>query len=367
MREICIIYNFAQHYRKNIFSIMDKELNCDFVFGDRMSDVRKLDYKILSNFKKEVKNITFGCKPLYYQLGVLPLLTDKYSKYLLLGELHCVSTWLFLFFAKFSKKRVFLWSHGWYGRESRSKRILKKMFFSMADGIFLYGNYAKELMQSEGFDGKKLHVIYNSLDYEQQVILRDGLVNSRIYSDRFNNRYRNLVFVGRLTSIKKLNLLLEALRILKLDKNYFNLTLIGSGEEERELMMITKEYGLEQNVWFYGSCYDEAILSILLYNADMCVSPGNVGLTAIHSMTYGTPVITHNNFPYQMPEFEAIEDGVTGVFFNYDDPESLAESITRWFNISPKRELIHQKCFEVIDRKYNPYFQIEVFKSLLLR
>ena len=53
---------------------------------------------------------------------------------------------------------------------------------------------------------------------------------------------------------------------------------------------------LQDQIWFYGACYDESKLGELIFNADLCVSPGNVGLTAVHSMGYGTPVITHNNF-----------------------------------------------------------------------
>lgn len=39
--KLCIIYNFAQHYRTNIFTLIDKTFNCGWVFGDAMSDVKK--------------------------------------------------------------------------------------------------------------------------------------------------------------------------------------------------------------------------------------------------------------------------------------------------------------------------------------
>lgn len=54
-----------------------------------------------------------------------------------------------------------------------------------------------------------------------------------------------------------------------------------------------------------------------IYNADLCVSPGNVGLTAMHSLVFGCPVITHNCFEWQMPEFEAIQPGITGDFLRW--------------------------------------------------
>ena len=45
--KLCLIYNFAQHYRTNIFTLMDKEFDVDFLFGDSMGDVKKMDYSLL--------------------------------------------------------------------------------------------------------------------------------------------------------------------------------------------------------------------------------------------------------------------------------------------------------------------------------
>ena len=44
---------------------------------------------------------------------------------------------------------------------------------------------------------------------------------------------------------------------------------------------------------------------------DITVSPDKVGLTAIHSMAYGRPVITHDNMDRQGPEVEAVIPGRT--------------------------------------------------------
>lgn len=364
-KKFCLIYNYAQHYRSNIFKLMDKELQCDFVFGDTMSDVKKMDYSELYHFKREVKNKIFLRKPLYYQKGVLSLLKENYTDFLILGDLHCISTWLMLFIAPFLRKKIYLWSHAWYGRESLVKTILKKIYFNLSEGIFLYGNYAKELMLKEGFKNSKLFVIYNSLAYDEQLPLRLKLKLTLIYKKHFNNDNPNLIFIGRLTNVKRLDLLINAVAILESKSLSVNLTLIGDGEMKDNHVRQVQQLGLK-NVWFYGPCYNEFELSKLIYNADLCVSPGNVGLTAIHSMTYGTPVLTHNNFQYQMPEFEAIVDRKTGTFFDYNNIISLADSIKRWFSITHKRELIRQYCYEVVDSKYNPHYQLAIFKRVLL-
>ena len=56
----------------------------------------------------------------------------------------------------------------------------------------------------------------------------------------------------------------------------------------------------------------------------MLVSPGNVGLNAVHALSYGTPVITHNNVNNQMPEHETIIENFNGCFHKENDINSIA-------------------------------------------
>ena len=149
--------------------------------------------------------------------------------------------------------------------------------------------------------------------------------------------------------------------------NYYNIIFVGDGTEKQNLQELAASLNLSDNVWFYGACYDEKQISEFIYNADLCVSPGNVGLTAMHAMVFGTPVISHNNFPMQMPEFEAIIENKTGAFFTEDDIDSLADSIYHWFENHTDRESVRKDCFTVIQEKYNPYKQIETFKKVILK
>jgi glycosyltransferase involved in cell wall biosynthesis len=143
------------------------------------------------------------------------------------------------------------------------------------------------------------------------------------------------------------------------------MTYVGDGTKKGELETLVQESGLEKNVWFYGSCYDEKQIAQIIYNADLCISPGDVGLTAMHAMTFGTPVISHNNFCHQMPEFEAIEEGKTGAFFHENNVESLADSIQAWLANGLDREQIRQNCYDVIDKKYNPHLQVEMIRKVI--
>jgi glycosyltransferase involved in cell wall biosynthesis len=365
---LCLIYNFAQHYRTSIFKLIDQEFDCDFVFGDSMSDVKKMDYSLLQGGITEVatKRLWGGW---YYQPGVPSLLRKGYDTYILLGETRALSTWLFCLKAKLfhPEKKVFFWSHGWYGKETRSEKRIKKLLFNLPNGgIFLYGNYARDLMIKEGFNPEKLFVIHNSLAYDEQVAVRKQLTVKPLFQNHFDNDYPNLIFVGRLTAIKKLDMILRAMALLKGKKHNYNLTLVGGGEKVEELKSLSKQLDLENNVWFYGPCYEEQVLGELLYNADLCVSPGNVGLTAMHSMVFGTPVLTHDDFPHQMPEFEAVQKEKTGDFFKYDDVDDLAAKINSWFvKMGERREEVRSACMNEIDNYWTPLFQIQVLKKHL--
>lgn len=363
--KLCIIYNFTQKYREGIFSLIDQYYNCHWVFGQNNTDIEGLPPNLLSDVEY-VKNISLG-GPVYYQSKV-PRLISRYDSFLMLGELICISTWIMLIARRciFWKKRIYIWSHGWYGREGIIKRILKRIFFSMADGVLLYGHYAKEIARRQGYKKDNLFVLHNSLDYNKQSSLREQIIDTSIYKEHFKNANPVLLFIGRLTKVKHLDLLLEAVAKLHDDGKDYNVVFVGDGEERIRLEQLVEEKRLT-DIWFYGACYDEVHNALMIYNSDLCVSPGNVGLTAMHCMVYGTPVLTHDNLALQMPEFEAVKPGVTGAFFKYNDVGSLANAIELWFNQPGyNRQKIRQACFEEIDHYWTPSYQMNVINQVIL-
>lgn len=366
MNKICCIFNLAPHYRAPIYSLMDDELLCDFYFGTcSHSTLKQMDCCSLNGFKQYFEYVNLFGK--FYKLQEESLLVKQsYSLYIITGDPFCVSTWLFLFISKLNHKKTILWSHGWYGNENFIKKIFKKLFFGMSNAILLYGNYARNLMIKNGFNENKLYVVHNSLDYNKQKQIREFIKKSNIYRQHFNNDNHVLLFIGRLTPVKKLNLLIDAVKCLLKKGEVYNVVLVGDGEMRHSLEKQVIKNNLENHFWFYGESYDETVNAELIYNADLCVSPGNVGLTAIHCLTFGTPVATHSNFHNQMPEFEAILKGKTGFFFNEDDVYSMTETIQWWFNQENySREVIRENCYKEIDSHWTPEYQISVIKRAI--
>lgn len=333
-----------------------------------MADVKKMDYACLRGNVTETrtKRLPGGW---YWQPGVVGRLFKDYDHFILLGESRALSTWAFCILARLlkPKKKVYFWSHGWYGKETGLENLIKKILFKLPNGgIFTYGDYARQLMIRTGFNAEKVYPIHNSLAYDEQLIIRGSIVMDYVYEKHFGNKNPNLIFVGRLTPVKRLDLILEALSICNKQGEYFNLTFVGDGAERTNLESAVHQMGITDQIWFYGASYDEREIGELFFNADICVAPGNIGLTAMHSMVYGTPCITHDDFSYQMPEFEVIEDGKTGAFFKRDDVNSLAEQIINWLNGAGKnRESVRRNCMKVIDEAWNPHYQISLLKEVL--
>ena len=369
MKKLCTIFDTPSLYREAIHAKIDEEYDCDWYFGD-------YDYKVKTYNPQKYEHckilhvVDIPLMHLYATKGMARLLfKKKYYNFFMVGEPRNVTVWAFAILKRlfFKKKKLYFWAHGWYGKESFIQGFIKKIIYKSADGVFTYGQYAKELMVKNGFAGDKIHVIHNSLDYDKQLWLRKSLSKSDIYKEHFGNDNPIMIFIGRLTEVKRLDMLVSALGLLNEKSDRYNLVLVGDGTMRRALEKQVADMNLQKNVWFYGACYDERKNAELIYNADLCVAPGNVGLTAIHSMMFGTPVVSHDNFMYQMPEFEAIKVGKTGDFFKFGDKMSLCNTIYKWLvSHQHERDKIRKNCFIEIDESWNPNFQIDILRKNLM-
>ena len=138
MSKVCCIYNSAPLYRKSIFHKMDEELNCSFVFGDRpvtaSVKIKEFDVSNLKHLRMTLVNRIVIKSPLYWQPGVLSMLREDFDSYIILGDIYCLSTWIFALFARFMRnKRVYFWTHGVYGDENKIASFIKKFFFNLCD------------------------------------------------------------------------------------------------------------------------------------------------------------------------------------------------------------------------------------------
>ncbi|MGN0189656.1 MAG: glycosyltransferase [Candidatus Cryptobacteroides sp.] len=362
---LCCIFNYAPLYRTSIFRKIDEGFDVRFHFGREVpgrQGIARLDYGIFRHPPVEFSSVNpFGQFPWYCGIQHLAF-SRRYKVFLITGEFN----WAympFLLFCRISGKKVYAWGHGLksLGRYAP----LKRFFYNSLEGYFIYGQKGLERMAELGFPREKFYVVANSLCGRDELSMPLAHLASDVYARHFGNTDPVLIFTGRLTRVKRLDLMVEALHLLPLSGSRFNAVLVGDGVCRGELEAMVKEKGLADRVWFYGECYDESLLAGLIYNADLCLSPGNSGLTAIHSMRYGTPVATNDDFETQMPEYEAVVPGRTGVLFGKDSPSSIAAAVSDWFSKGYGREAVRRECLGTLSEKWNSDAQMDVFRKVL--
>lgn len=377
MKKISIFINIAPYYRRKLFLslLKEKSIKLDFYYGNsNHSGIKQIDFNapeffISSSQLHPVKNIWFFHKILGWQNRViLTCLKSDINIAIFTGEMYCISTWIAAISCRIRKIKVVFWGHGIYGNEGKIKLFARKLFYKLANYHLLYERYAKQLMIKNGFSSDTLYIIFNSLDYDTHKSLRKKF--QRISKEEIFNFFKNpmlpvLIFIGRLTNEKKISLLLTVVEEFNRHEEKANLIIIGDGQEKENLLQQGKN-GLK-NGWlhFAGAIYDEEITGKYLYCSDLCISPGNVGLTAIHSLSFGTPVCSHSNFYNQGPEIGSIIDNYNGFLFEENNLIDLKNKISNWLEKNLDRNLIREQCYQLIDKYYNPSYQLQVLKRLI--
>jgi glycosyltransferase involved in cell wall biosynthesis len=302
-----------------------------------------------------------------WQNGLIKLALDRnVDAIIYLGVMYHLSTWVSIAIAKLTGKRVLMWTHGYLKEERGIKGWLRERFYRLSDGFLLYGNRVKDLMTRRGFDPDTLYVVYNSLNYDLQCAIRKKLTHEMMAEYKSIFVYPNLptlIFIGRLTSSKKIDKLIEAASLLKKRGTDVNVLILGDGPEIDSLKKYAEQFNMEDTIYFYGACYKEEDIGAFISMSDICVAPGEIGLTCMHSLVYGTPAITHNDPDSQMPEFEAIVPGETGDLFKYEDVQDLSFVIEKWLLNKKSRDEVRKACQSVIDKYYNPHYQIKIINE----
>lgn len=378
MKKCGLFTNIAPLYTRPLWIELSSSGEVEYTFyssrngfsGIKTIDIKESDLFPSGIFKWRFLRNVYAGNLLVFQFGViLKFLFSKYDAFVLSGEMHILSNWIAGIICKIRRKPLLIWGHGIYGDESSLKKILRLWFYKLADYQLLYGERARKLMIGAGFDPGRLVTVFNSLDYKYHSHLyertdRDDLrhLKNELFPNCFDKPV--IVFIGRLTKEKKLSYLLEAVHLSKSKGNSYNCLIIGNGPEMNSLKRQSDVLGMADNVCFYGPCYDEEVNARFLILAECCVSPGNVGLTAIHAMSFGTPVITHDNMANQGPEAEAIRPDETGFFFEENNPVSLSETIDKL--ITKGKAGMEAKCREEVYDKWNPAKQASSFNHVVL-
>lgn len=159
-------------------------------------------------------------------------------------------------------------------------------------------------------------------------------IDRRNYTPVIAPREQNrMLFVGRLTGEKKVDVVLHALAELDpaLDVHF---DIAGGGDQHKALEALTRQLGLEDRVTFYGRVSDEQLRE--LYSRSSLFVIASIAelqsIVTMEAMASALPVVGAN--AVALPHL--VHDGENGYLFEPGDVADLADKLTRVFTAAPE-------------------------------
>ncbi len=359
LQQVCV-----PHYRQRLFETLASDQRFRFlVLADPSADVPFLRLSEapsrceLEAAVQHVLKLPYGLSLSWQPAAVRAVVRNRPDVVIAQGSPYDLTAWVLVMIGRIVGIPVLLWTHGLQGEESGMKWMVRACLYRLSRGLMLYGDYAKQLLIAKGLAADRLHVIYNSLDDSTQAGIAEAITPDECEVFRrslgVGPGERVICFTGRLQPVKRLPWLLQALNLAALRGKTIHLVLVGDGSERQQLESLTTELGLTGLVHFLGAIYDESRLGLILSASDLAVVPSGAGLSVMHALAYGTPVLLHDKVEEHFPEWEAVKEGETGWMYRYDDVSDCVEKLIDALFPSPKKPAMAAACRAMINNRYN--------------
>ncbi len=340
------------HYRSAAIRSLrvDQGIRVDYyVDSESRGDITPIS---LDEFDEVFQRRVIRVGPMGWLRGTVALIRRRrrYDAFVLNGDPAILSTWVLLAALRLLGHPTAIWTIGWMQPANGRRDRIKRLLYRHATALLLYGDFGREQALSEGFDARRLHVVYNSaisaaaLTHPAQQ-RRDPV--ARRTEIGLDPGCPTVIHVGRLRPDKNLGDLYAAAETCAVA---FQAIIVGGGEFRRELERMAEES--EVATHFAGEVTDSDRLARLYEAADIAVVPGNFGLAAVQPLYFGVPVVATLEPPLRYPEAESLVAGVTGVQYRRGDVSALARCLEQAFRMAAEsgEEIAEAAYLRVTDR-----------------
>jgi len=207
-----------------------------------------------------------------------------------------------------------------------------------------------KLAQLVPVEQQDVHVIYNAIEVRERA------------EKNSDKEDIHIGVVGQLRHHKGQDILIRALAKLKAWK--FKLSIYGSGEKafEDELKQLMNDLDVSERIEFKGF---EKNIDIIYANLDIVVVPSRseepFGLVAIEPAQWKIPVIVSKRGG--LPE--VVQDGVTGLVFESENVDVLAEKLLLLFENSDLRITLGTNALERANLLFDKKVMGDAFYNLI--
>ncbi|MCX6748527.1 MAG: glycosyltransferase family 4 protein, partial [Candidatus Pacearchaeota archaeon] len=221
---------------------------------------------------------------------------------------------------------------------------------------------------------KKFNKIVSITRWEEAYLKELGIAKNKLayipngISEEFFSipikKGRDILFLGRISPIKNLEVLIKATAIVKKQNPSVKLRIVGPAEQEykQKLLALIKSLDLEKNIAFLPAIFDVKKKIAEIDKARIFILPSKreaMPISLIEAMARARIVIASDN----KGSAEVIQDKQTGFLYSKEDHIKLAKTIEYCLNPKNKKNL---DKIEKMARKNSKKFKWEeIFTSFL--
>jgi glycosyltransferase involved in cell wall biosynthesis len=308
-------------------------------------------------FKEEIEKAgipvwKLGLNFKYNLIGVIKLISlIKHRKYNIV-HVHLFPSNLFAALTSLFLSKGIKWifsEHNVYNRRRSSK------IFKILD-TFIYSRYYKIICVSKQVEITLLEWLPK---YKKKTIVISNAVAVDDLSNWYTIKKYDILFVGRLTKAKGVDVLLKAINILKEKyQKRLKVIIVGDGYLKEELKNLVVELGIDEEVKFLGARRD---IARLMKITRLFVLPSRwegLPLTILEAMSNRMSIIATKvgGIP------EVIENGKEGILISPEDPEALARAISELLKDEALRMELGKNAYKKVKENYS----IEVYTKNIL-
>lgn len=218
------------------------------------------------------------------------------------------------------------------------------LFHNRAELVICPSKAMAEELKDHGLE-TKTKVISNGIGLSKFMHPPDKEIVSKYNLD--NNKV-NLVYVGRVSVEKSLDIVIKAIN--KIKRKGFKLTIIGSGPDSDKLKKLVEKLEIEDKVNFTGQIAHETLInSGLLKASDIFVTASkteNQPLSIMEAMASGLPIVSVKALG--IPEL--VKHKQNGFLAEPDNAEELGTYLEKLISNKKLRQRMSQKSLQLIKK-----------------
>jgi glycosyltransferase involved in cell wall biosynthesis len=265
---------------------------------------------------------------------------------------------------------IVLWGHGYSQRPRALTDAARNLCGRFADAVLLYTrSIATQLIERCRFSGDRVFVAQNALDQSPIQAARRHWLDRPQWLQEFQRTHaldpsQTIIFVSRLEVGNRIELLLQATRLLSRLHPNLKTVIVGDGGDRTRLSQLARSLEIEAQVVFTGAIYDEVALAPWMLSGTLFCYPTNVGLSLLHAFGYGLPAVTSDNRRTQNPEIEALIAEENGLQYRDGDLQDMVRQCARILDDASLRIRLSQSALNTAVVRYSMDTMVNGFKQV---